>query len=82
MTKHWDGPTPYDLVNRDTGKLIRSVQGTHQAEGYCAAMNSPEVKAMYEVLKSLRSASGKDVADTLPAALAAYEAGLKESHDY
>lgn len=77
MAKIWDGPTPYDLVDPDTGKPTWSIEGRAKVNGYREAMNSLTVKALYEALKKMRLI---DLMGTPGAqeALAAYKAGLRE----
>ena len=73
MNKTWDGPTP-KILSGSIGPLWNM----GFAEGYRAAMNSPEVKAMYEALRNMAT----ELDDNGIArwnALAAYEAGLKET---
>ena len=80
--KIWAGPTPYD-TKRPYGRE------THcRVEGYRAAMNSPEVRAMVGHLDELRDAwlrgvisehdgKGGTRSNRNAEVLAAYEAGLK-----
>ena len=73
MRKTWNGPTPYFRSEIETH--MESMAVLSLQEGYRAAMNSPEVKAMYEKLHELWL--GDHWQDPLLAeALAAYEAGL------
>ena len=70
MTLTWDGPTPWDAVVPYT----RTVH--YRVQGYRAAMNSPEVRAMHEEL--FWFLKGHHPMGEAAKALAAYEAGLKE----
>lgn len=80
--KTWDGTTPYDA------RKPYSRESHLRVQGYRAAMNSPEVKALYEASTGLlgdrppchngtMSCGGCDYC-MLEKAAAAYEAGLKE----
>ncbi len=82
MTKIWDGPTPFDgsIANLENHKHIDSLgiltlELRAAKNAWIASMNSPEVRAMYTKLHQLRH--DPSVAE----ALAAYEAGLKETKD-
>ena len=72
MNKFWDGNVP-----RYTGPFRRG----GWADGYRAAMNSPEVRALYVAAKhlSLESGSSLVTTDWAKKQVTGYEAGVKES---
>uniref|UniRef100_A0A6M3LG84 Uncharacterized protein n=1 Tax=viral metagenome TaxID=1070528 RepID=A0A6M3LG84_9ZZZZ len=73
----WAGETPWSPhVSRD-GVLVWQLQD----EGYRAAMNSPEVQALYEALKRAWDVGDAGEEDERAAreALAAYEKGLRDA---
>jgi len=82
MSKIWDGPTPYDAVadvyleHPDIALNPAEMEAIYHARlkrlSYRAAMNSPEVRAMYDGLKGGGRLVNEDEA------IAAYEAGLEE----
>jgi len=88
--KTWNGATPFDRSVWNRGIDDEGRTGC-RIDGYRAAMNSPEVRAMYEAVGALLGwvlfeleqqwssdgANDKDV-QSAKVALAAYEAGLKE----
>jgi len=66
--KTWNGPTP---DNNDW----------RYARGYVDAMNSPEVRAMYEELKRSMGVGGEKCECKGHKAIRVYELGIKEEID-
>ncbi len=68
----WNGPTPYDGMT-ETQPFARELL----VSGYRAAMNSPEVKAMYEAILRVLAEPGGLTKELMDAATAS-EAGLRD----
>jgi hypothetical protein len=68
----WGGPTPYDKDIEDDPTERGYLDRRH---GYIEAMNSPEVRTMYQAIKYRVARTDLE----MDLAFAAYEAGLKET---
>jgi len=76
MPREWLGPTPWDMSIKVGGPFLAGDIGAQM--GYRAAMNSPEVKEMYEAIVAFRRLVVGDLAAAVDTVMAAYEAGLVE----
>ncbi len=72
--KVWNGPTPYDAANLEHEGMYS--EDTAAIEGYRAAMDGEIVRAWYEALTG--NSRTPEQQRRTNAAIAAYEAGLKE----